>query len=284
MPADPIAGSPAWMSSSRLRGYGFNTGPGRTTADYVRQVITDVAGLPDGGRGDRPALPPERRPGDRRRVRPRLPLRSPALLEFTGPIDAEGVPYPLDASNTEKFLNVDQYIVVPDGPGAWRVDAPRGGGIDGRSTRRCSARASRPGGARQDDSARSVREHHVAGWLRDPRSKTSAHTAELDHVALPPTGRVTWRWPSTTAAAARSTPTPFVSVDLTSAVDATGQLTGTVDVTIRNTAPATGLPTYVIGNFSDEPEGTNILRQCVRPVCAHVDQRRRPPGRGPDRP
>jgi FlaA1/EpsC-like NDP-sugar epimerase len=37
----------------------------------------------------------------------------------------------------------------------------------------------------------------------------------------------------------------------------TGEVTGTVEVTLKNTAPAGGLPAVVLGNLVDEPPGTN---------------------------
>ena len=39
--------------------------------------------------------------------------------------------------------------------------------------------------------------------------------------------------------------------------DATGKVSGTIEVTLRNDSPADGLPAHVIGNSVGEPPGTN---------------------------
>jgi hypothetical protein len=49
------------------------------------------------------------------------------------------------------------------------------------------------------------------------------------------------------------------SIDYRATVADDGTLTGTVEITVRNTAPAEGLPDGVLGNYTGEPPGTNRM-------------------------
>jgi hypothetical protein len=238
---------------ARYGGYGFNTGPGGTTAEYVWQVITMSPDFPTVAEAIA-QLYPQSGGQEIDGVFALDPTALAALLEFTGPIDAEGVPYPLDASNAEEFLSVDQYVVVPDKPE--RVDA-------------LEAVASTTvdkvlGGALPDPVELGktfgplVREHHIAGWLRDPEEQDLGGRLELDHALPEPEGTGLVAVAISNSGGSKIDAYADVTVDYTIDADASDPARASVAVTIANQAPASGLPPYVIGNFVDLPLGTNV--------------------------
>jgi hypothetical protein len=184
------------------------------------------------------------------------PAALAALLELTGPVSVEGIPAPLTAENVEHYLLVDQYVQY-SGSNATRKDVL---GDVAKSV--FDALTSRPlPGIRSmtDVLGPAVAEGHlkVVTFGSDPERSF------LDRVGI------SGRWDPSPGAdylsmrSANLQPTKidtFVHRDIAVTTDLdprTNQVTTTVEMTVRNDAPASGLPPYVIGSGSAIPSGTS---------------------------
>jgi len=236
----------------RYGGYGFNTGPRGTTAPFVWQIMTMSPNFPTVGRliAD---LYPQSGGQQIDGVFALDPAALGGLLSFTGPIDAEGIPNVLDADNVEEFLNVAQYIELPDKPG--RIDALE---AVAETTVSEILDGALPG---PTEIGRTfgplVRDHHVAAWFADPDDQELAANLKMDHALPVIDGNGDIAVAINNSGASKIDAYAIVDVAYRRAWS-DGRLAGSVDVTIDNGAPAVGLPPYVISNALGEPEGTNI--------------------------
>lgn len=171
------------------------------------------------------------------------PVALAALLRFTGPIDAPGVPFPLTADNAAKYLLLDQYTTLANED---RIDA-----LDdlGHLTFEKLVHTDLPGpGELAKTFAPLVSEGHLA-FVRF----AGASEALLERVgatgAPPPVVSDSLGVTVNNAAGGKQDVFLTRDVDYGAKVDpATGLVTATASIKLRNDAPASGLPLYVIGN------------------------------------
>ncbi len=182
------------------------------------------------------------------------PVGLAALMRFTGPIDVPGLPEQLTADNTARFLMLDQYLLFSD------------------QTQRTDL---------LETVARTTFDRLTSADLPGPRRVSEALDPMVDggHIQFSPTkietaiklldSGVTGKMPFnegddlvtlTTSNAGGSKIDLFLRRHEQYSAHwdpETGRVESTLKVTLENTAPASGLPDYVIGNVIGLPPGTN---------------------------
>ncbi|HEX4869023.1 MAG TPA: DUF4012 domain-containing protein [Acidimicrobiales bacterium] len=188
------------------------------------------------------------------------PTALAALLRFTGPIAVPGVAKPLTYKNAAQFLLIDQYVDLPDNPE--RIDTLE---VLAETTFDRLQAATLPG----PHSLAQVLGPVVAEGHLQVQAFADGAAGFLDELGL------SGRYPAvagdfvgvTTSNAAGSKIDLFLRRALGYDVrwdPSTGSLAATATITLTNSAPASGLPSYVIGNAlggrlgeSKLPEGWN---------------------------
>lgn len=188
------------------------------------------------------------------------PAAIAGLLQFTGPITVAGIDEPLSAENAEAFLLRDQYVELPDKPD--RVDALESLG-QATFQRLITGNLPPPQAL-----GRALGPLAAAGHLRlaafDPLAAAFLRRLGLDHPLPPP---VIDGLAVTTTNAVGGKLDLFLhrTIDYDVTIDDSGAVDATVRITLRNEAPSSGLPDYVIGNAlprslgEDLPPGTNRM-------------------------
>lgn len=183
------------------------------------------------------------------------PAALAGLLQLTGPVTLPGRDVVLDASNVEQFLFVDQYVLI----GGANPERSELLGDVAQATFDALTSQSLPG---ISDLTETLGPLVSAGHLRFSVIQPDAE-AFLDRVGL------SGRWgvaPGVDYLSIRSDDLLANKIDsflhrdvaVSSEVDpGSGVVRSVVTVTLRNDAPAEGLPAYVIGNTSGLPPGTN---------------------------
>jgi hypothetical protein len=174
-----------------------------------------------------------------------------ALLQATGPIQVPGLEQPLDANTVEHFLYIDQY--QSDTPertdllekvATATLDAVLGGQLPAPQQ---LARLLGPAATGGD----------LVGWARRPNEQELMRLIGMDGGFPTLNGRDGLAVVSNNASANKIDS----FIERTIAYNAEvhdGEVHATVTITLHNTAPASGYPTYVIGSeFLDIPPGTN---------------------------
>jgi hypothetical protein len=203
------------------------------------------------------------------------PVSLAQLMSLTGPVTVRSVPQPLDSTNLEQFVNVDQYLQFPDDV------APRREVLDtvAEETFQRLETANLPGPRRLADLfGPLVRAGHLQIESFDRPGQAFFHRTSLDGPFRPgPSDSLLVTNVNSTGNKIDSLLERAVTYDAT--VNRRGQLDGTVGITLHNRAPAQGLPLYVIGSFTQPPlpKGTNrttlIVYTAVPVVDASVDGR-----------
>ncbi len=209
-----------------------------TDSDVARQIYANV-----------PAV------GDTDGVLYADPTALAALLELTGPVDVPGIEDPLDAGNVEEYLYEGQYVQF-----ASDLDQRRDvlGEVARSVFEALTSRPLPPIGELTDALGPVVSSGHLkfvsfdekaealfvrtglaGAWRTDP----GADWLSLRSTNLLP-NKIDWFLRRTMKVETVRDP-------------ATGALESTVTVTLRNLAPASGLPSYLTGNVEGLPEGTN---------------------------
>ncbi len=209
-----------------------------TDSDVARQIYAQVPEV-----------------GDTKGVVYADPTALAALLRLTGPVDVSGVTTALSADNVEQYLYVDQYVQFPRD-----TDARRN--VLGKVTSAVfDALTSRPLpslGDLADALGPAVTSGHLKFVSFDPKAEELFERTGLagawqtnpgaDWLSLRSTNmlpnKIDW----------------FLRRDMQvdTVIDpGAGRLESTVTVTLRNEAPADGLPEYLIGNVAGLPRGTN---------------------------
>lgn len=179
-----------------------------------------------------------------------------ALLDLTGPVPVSGRAEPLTADNAEQFLLLDQYLTYDDDD--VRADALQA------ATRTTFERLT----------TGSLPSPRVLGDLFSPLLPTH----DLQMWSARPTEQRVLRELGVTAELPPADGNDLVhvsainggnnkidvflerEVSISPRLDeATGEVVSEVEVTLRNRAPASGLPSYVIDNRQDLPQGTNRM-------------------------
>jgi hypothetical protein len=174
-----------------------------------------------------------------------------ALLRATGPVEVEGLERPLDGGNVERYLYIDQY--QSDTPertdllervATATLDAVLGGQLPAPQQ---LARLLGPAATGGD----------LVGWAARPEEQELMRLIGMDGALPSPSGRDLLAVVNNNATANKID--SFLQRTITyDAVVEDGTVRATVTVTLRNGAPTSGYPTYVIGSeFLDLPVGTN---------------------------
>jgi hypothetical protein len=178
-----------------------------------------------------------------------------ALMRYTGPVQVDGLDQPLTTDNAAQFLMFDQYRLFTDV--SQRTDVLE---EVARTTFRRLTSASLPGPRALGDQLDPIVDGgHIQFVTKDD-------TNALQLVPLGVTGALPRPDPArdlvtvTTANAAGNKLDLFLH--RSERYEAhwnpdTGEVTSTLQVTLDNTAPATGLPDYVAGNAVGLPRGSN---------------------------
>jgi hypothetical protein len=183
------------------------------------------------------------------------PTALAALLELTGPVEVDGIDEPLDASNVEQFLYVDQYVLFAS-------DLEQRRDVLGQvSSAVFEALTSRPLpalGDLTDTLGPAVSGGHLKFVSFDPEAEALFERTGLAGAWATSPGA---DWLSLRSANLLPNKIDWFlhrTMDVESEVDpATGAITSTVTVTLRNDAPPDGLPEYLIANVDGLPYGTN---------------------------
>lgn len=179
-----------------------------------------------------------------------------ALLRVVGPVDVPALGRSLDADNVVDFLQHEQYTLFTDGQNEERTDLlgdiahttfdrlVGGSDLDPVALVRALAPAATGGHvllwSPDRDEQRLFEAIGAAGSFARQGSRDGLAVTNLNGGA------------NKLDAFLRRTIRYDAIVD-----EATGALTGTVEVTLHNDAPAEGLPAYVIGNSVGDPTGSN---------------------------
>ncbi|HEY7070754.1 MAG TPA: DUF4012 domain-containing protein [Acidimicrobiales bacterium] len=182
------------------------------------------------------------------------PVGLAGLMRFTGPIDVPGLPAQLTADNTAKFLELDQYLLYADQ--TQRTDLLE---TVARTTFDRLTSADLPGPRRISEVLDPIVD---GGHIQFSPIDTDTQLKLLDTgvtgaMPIPDGGDLVTL---TTANAGASKIDLFLKRHEQYTAHwnpETGQVDSTIKVTLENTAPADGLPDYVIGNAVDLPRGTN---------------------------
>ena len=179
-----------------------------------------------------------------------------AVMHFTGAIDVPGLPEQLTQDNTARFLMLDQYVQFADQTQR-RVDLLE---TVARTTfdRLTSADLGSPREV-SDVLDPAVDGGHIKFAAVDPDIARQLVDSGVTG-RMPPFDRSDDLVTVTTANAGGSKIDLFLHRTEQYSVrwdPETGQVSSTLKVTLENTAPASGLPNYVIGNLVGLPRGTN---------------------------
>jgi hypothetical protein len=178
-----------------------------------------------------------------------------ALMRLTGAIDVPGLPEQLTPDNAARFLMLDQYVQFSDT--SQRIDLLE---TVARTTFDRLTSADLAGGPRRISEVLdpAVDGGHIQFAAVDPQ--TTLLLVDSGVTGRMPLNQGDDLVTLTTANAGGSKIDLFLRRSEQYRVrwdPETGQVSSTLTVTLENTAPASGLPNYVIGNVVGLPRGTN---------------------------
>ena len=179
------------------------------------------------------------------------------LLRYTGPVFIPSLGREVSADEALPFLLRDQYI----------VDVPDDQRADGLAEAATSAFTGLIGGQLPDpielarDLAPLTGERRLLVWSAHPDEQEMIETVGISGEIPPLAGADGWAF--TVANAGGSKIDTFLTrrARTSSSTDpaTSGATSRTVSIELENAAPAEGLPRYVIGNRSGQPDGTSSL-------------------------
>jgi hypothetical protein len=180
-----------------------------------------------------------------------------ALLKYSGPIQLTTFPQQLDSGNAAQFLLRDQYVV-----GAGDNDQR----VDGLAEAAELTMAAVLDGSMPDpttiagDLGPLAAERRLMVWSADPDVEELVEQIHLDGAMPHLDGREGWSVTFSNAGGSKIDSFLSPTIDYRSEIDPkTGHTTARLSVRLHNTAPASGLPRYVIGNDVGLPPGTSRL-------------------------
>lgn len=174
------------------------------------------------------------------------------LLRLTGPVAVDGLPYALDATNVVSFLEVEQYRLFEVADERTDLLGQVAEGVfdalvDGGWPPARLAGALGP----------AVEGGHLSVWLRSEPGQELIERLGADG-AVPAVRGDGLGVVTQNAGGGKIDVFMERTVRYDARVDAgTGATTATAQVTLRNEAPSSGEPAYLIGNLVDAPTGTN---------------------------
>lgn len=175
------------------------------------------------------------------------------LLRLTGPVVVDGLPYPLDATNVVSFLEVEQYRLFEVADERTDLLGQVAEGVFDALTSGAGYAPSRLAGALGP----AVEGGHVSVWLRSADGRALMERLGADG-AVPPVRDDGFGVVTQNAGGGKIDAFMQRTIRYDARVDAgTGAVTATAEVELRNEAPSSGEPAYLIGNLVDAPTGTN---------------------------
>ena len=183
------------------------------------------------------------------------PAALAGMLELTGPVNVPGIDMTLDASNVEQFLLVDQYVAFDDDA---RERKDLLGDVADATFDALTSRPLPGITTLTDVLGPLVNAGHLKVSVFDP-----APEAFLERIGLSGRWSIT---PGSDYLSIRSADLDSNKIDsflfrdfdvVTVLAPDTGTQRSTITATLRNDAPAGGLPDYIIGNGDSRPPGTN---------------------------
>ena len=187
------------------------------------------------------------------------PAALAALLALTGPVAVEGRAEPLDADTAEAYLLRDQYLEHPelaDRPERIDVLAQVADAVMRRATSGALPSPARLG----EVLAPAATEGRLLAWSPDPAAQAMFERLGVDGGFPDRAGADLVSVVHANANPSKIDTFLHRQVRYDVALGDDGTLGATVAVTMRNDAPAGGLPDYVIGSARhDRPPGTNHL-------------------------
>lgn len=178
------------------------------------------------------------------------------LLRYTGPVPLTTVPVVLDADNALDFLLLGQYTAASDN--AERVDALEEAA---QSTFAALLAGSIPEPtALAGDLGPLAAERRLLVWTKDAAEVDLLRRVGLLGEIPRPEGADGWAFTVTNAGGSKIDSFLERRASFVHTTDeATGRTVATLRIELTNTAPAAGLPNYVIGNSQGLPLGTNRM-------------------------
>ncbi len=192
-----------------------------------------------------------------------------ALLRYTGPIHLPAFDQQVDEDNVVPFLLLDQYVVGAADDGA-RADALAEAASLTLDALLAGALPEPITLAR--DLAPLTSERRLLVWSADPSEQALLERVGLAGAIPPLDGADGWSVAVTNGGGSKIDSFLRRAASYEAATDpATGETTATLRVRLTNTAPADGLPPYVIGNLVGLPPGTS--RCTCRSTAPAADRR-----------
>ena len=175
------------------------------------------------------------------------------LLRLTGPITVEGLPFDLDATNVVSFLQVEQYRLFEVADERTDLLGQVAEGVFDALTTGPGPAPARLAGALGP----AVEGGHLSVWLRSAEGQALVERLGADG-AVPAVRGDGLGVVTQNAGGGKIDVFMERTIRYDARVDAgTGGVTATAGIELRNEAPSSGEPAYLIGNLVDAPTGTN---------------------------
>lgn len=175
------------------------------------------------------------------------------LLRLTGPVTVDGLPYALDATNVVSFLQVEQYRLFEVADERTDLLGQVAEGVFEALTTGPGPAPNRLAGALGP----AVEGGHLSVWLRSDEGQALVERLGADG-AVPEVRGDGFGVVTQNAGGGKIDVFMERSIRYDARVDAgTGAVTATAEIGLRNEAPSSGEPPYLIGNLVDAPTGTN---------------------------
>ena len=194
------------------------------------------------------------------------------LMEITGPVQLDGVAEPVGAGNVAQFLLTDQYLLGT--PNETRIDLLEQVALTTVTRLLTSTLPSPPDLA--DLLGPMAREGRLVGWSSVPLEEEVLRRVRMAGALPVGNGSDVFAYAFNNAAGSKID--YYLDGVVTYAVqadDAQGGVKATMTMALSNSAPAAGLPDYVIGNSVGLPPGTSrsylSLYSALSPVMITVD-------------
>lgn len=176
-----------------------------------------------------------------------------ALMSFTGPIEVAGLESPLTAENAAQFIIKDQYLIEATDQRIDLLESVARATVD----KLLSSSLPPPAELAREFAPLAV-ERRLMAWSADAEEEALLTRVKMDGAFPQLAGADGVAVTVDNGGGNKIDAYLDVTVDrVVTAQGADGRQQATVTVTLTNSAPAAGLPDYVIGNLVNLPKGTN---------------------------
>ena len=187
------------------------------------------------------------------------PTALAAMLQLTGPVYVPGLDAELDASNVEQYLLVQQYVVFNSDDDATNLARRQVLGNVTRAVFDALSTRDLPSLRTMIDAlGPAVAAGHLKLSVFAPQAESLLNRVGLSGAWAPTPGSDYLSLRSTDLLSNKIDTFVHRSMSVEVTHDpATGAVHSALTITLTNTAPASGLPWYIIGNYNDLPGGTS---------------------------